>query len=102
MIGILQKSAIEIERVCNRDHYWMSETTAISIPYPRGGPVQVSIVAVLKNGPDISVDTLKESLSKAIQSYLNPLFKVNFNHLISLNLKILVNASCIQKEVEWD
>ena len=58
-------------------------------------------MGVLKNGPKISVDTLKASLPKAIQTNLNPLFKVNFNHLISLNLKFLVNASYIQTEVEW-
>ena len=62
---------------------------------------KLAIVAVLKNGPEISMDTLKASLSKAIQTNLNLLFKVNVNHLISLNLKFLVNASYIQTEVEW-
>ena len=86
--------------VFNRAHDHISEIVSISIPSPRGGPEQLAIVAVLKTGPKISVDTLKASLSKTIQTSLNPLFKVNFNHLISLNLKILVNASYIQTEVE--
>ena len=101
MSGILQTSVIEIERVCNRAHDQISETVAIGIPSPGGGPEQLAIVAVLKNGPEISMDTLKASLSKAIQTNLNLLFKVNVNHLISLNLKFLVNASYIQTEVEW-
>lgn len=82
-LGGIKTSAIEIERVCNRAHEQISETAAISIPSPGGGPEQLAIVAVLKNGPEISVDTLKASLSKAIQTNLNPLFKVSFVKVVS-------------------
>jgi len=82
-LGGIKTSAIEIERVCNRAHEQISETAAISIPSPGGGPEQLAIVAVLTNGPEISVDTLKLSFSKAIQTNLNPLFKVSFVKVVS-------------------
>eukprot|EP01018_Ginkgo_biloba_P021028 Gb_41827 [translate_table: standard] len=82
-LGGIKTSAVEIERVCNRAHEQILETAAISIPSPGGGPEQLAVVAVLKDGPKITLDTLKVSFSKAIQSNLNPLFKVSFVKVMS-------------------
>lgn len=52
------------------------ETAAVSVTPPNGGPEQLFIFAVLKNGLDIKPDVLRLKFSKAIQTNLNPLFKV--------------------------
>uniref|UniRef100_A0A0D6QXI5 AMP-dependent synthetase/ligase domain-containing protein n=1 Tax=Araucaria cunninghamii TaxID=56994 RepID=A0A0D6QXI5_ARACU len=82
-LGGIKTSAIEIERVCNRAHEQISETAAISIPSPGGGPEKLAIVAVLKDGPTVNLDTLKLCFSKAIQNNLNPLFKVSYVKVVS-------------------
>lgn len=82
-LGGIKTSAIEIERVCNRAHEQVLETAAISISSPGGGPELLAIVAVLRDGHNVSMDTLQMSFSRAIQNNLNPLFKVSFVKVIS-------------------
>lgn len=72
----MQTSSVEIERICDRAHEGVLETAAISVAPANGGPEQLSIFVVLKNGLDIKPDELRSKFSKAIQTNLNPLFKV--------------------------
>lgn len=72
----VQTSSIEIERVCDGADESVVETAAVSAAPPNGGPEQLGIFVVVKEGMIISPDTLKKRFSRAIQSNLNPLFKV--------------------------
>ncbi|XP_059286469.1 probable CoA ligase CCL12 isoform X1 [Lycium ferocissimum] len=76
-LGGIKTSSIEIERVCDRADESVLETAAVSAAPPNGGPEQLVIFVVLKEGIIISSDTLKKRFSRAIQSNLNPLFKVS-------------------------
>ncbi|KAM3318945.1 hypothetical protein P3S67_006145 [Capsicum chacoense] len=77
LVFYLQTSSIEIECVCDRADECVMETVAVSAAPPNGGPEQLAIFVVLEEeGMNISPDTLKKRFSKAIQSNLNPLFKV--------------------------
>ncbi|XP_058073804.1 probable CoA ligase CCL12 isoform X2 [Magnolia sinica] len=77
-LGGIKTSSVEIERVCNRADENILETAAISVKSRTGGPEQLVILVVLKNGSKCGPDLLKTKFSKAIQSNLNPLFKVSF------------------------
>eukprot|EP00262_Sarcandra_glabra_P020110 TRINITY_DN7908_c0_g1_i1.p1 TRINITY_DN7908_c0_g1~~TRINITY_DN7908_c0_g1_i1.p1 ORF type:complete len:115 (-),score=22.78 TRINITY_DN7908_c0_g1_i1:155-499(-) len=74
----LQTSSVEIECVCNKADDNILETAAISITPVAGGPEQLVILVVLKNGTKHEPDLLKAKFSRAIQSDLNPLFKVSY------------------------
>ncbi|KAL1328722.1 hypothetical protein HN51_038523 [Arachis hypogaea] len=76
-LGGIKTSSIEIERVCDRADECISETAAVSVAPPSGGPDQLAIFVVLKKGYVSNAETLKLRFSKAIQSNLNPLFKVS-------------------------
>lgn len=76
-LGGKKTSKIEIERVCDRADVSVVETAAVSAAPPNGGPEQLAIFVVLTEGIIISPDTLKKRFSRAIQSNLNPLFKVS-------------------------
>ncbi|XP_057781110.1 probable CoA ligase CCL12 [Salvia miltiorrhiza] len=77
-LGGIKTSSVEIERICNNADEGVVETAAVSVAPPNGGPEQLSIFVVLKNGFDIEPDELRLKFSKAIQTNLNPLFKVSF------------------------
>ena len=72
----MQTSSVEIEHVCDRANKGILETAAISVSPANGGPEQLVIFVVLKEGYNSNAETLKRKFSKAIQSNLNPLFKV--------------------------
>lgn len=72
----MQTSSVEIERVCDRADEHVLETAAISVKSGTGGPEQLVILAVLKEGSKCKPDVLKTKFSRAIHSNLNPLFKV--------------------------
>ncbi|KAH7279455.1 hypothetical protein KP509_37G020300 [Ceratopteris richardii] len=75
-LGGIKVSSVEIERICNTVHPSVLETAAIGVPEAGGGPEQLLIVVVLKDGCDvISNDLLKQKFNTAIQQKLNPLFK---------------------------
>lgn len=68
---------MEIESVCNRADENVLETAAVSIRPGTGGPEQLVVLAVLKNGSaNCHPNFLKAKFQKAIQNHLNPLFKV--------------------------
>lgn len=52
------------------------ETAAVSVAPVNGGPEQLVMFVVLKSGHNNEAERLKKKFSKAIQSNLNPLFKV--------------------------
>ncbi|KAK8545107.1 hypothetical protein V6N13_066415 [Hibiscus sabdariffa] len=76
-LGGIKTSSVEIERVCDRVDESILETAAVSVAPPDGGPEQLVIFVVLKKGFDQQPGKLKTVFSKAIQTNLNPLFKVN-------------------------
>lgn len=77
-LGGIKTSSIEIERVCEQADESVLETAAVSAAPAIGGPEQLVIFVVLKQGCNSKPDTLKIKFSRAIQSNLNPLFKVSF------------------------
>lgn len=72
----VQTSSVEIERVCNQAHDGILETAAVGTPPPNGGPELLAVFVVLKEGISADPDLLKMKFSTAMQSKLNPLFKV--------------------------
>ncbi|KAJ6714143.1 ACYL-ACTIVATING ENZYME 17 PEROXISOMAL-RELATED [Salix viminalis] len=58
------------------------ETAAISVAPVDGGPELLVIFVVLKKGFDGEAGKLRMKFSKAIQSNLNPLFKVSFVKIV--------------------
>lgn len=76
MAFCVQTSSVEIERICNRADEGVLETAAISVAPSYGGPEQLCIFVVLKSGLEMKADVLRLKFSKAIQTNLNPLFKV--------------------------
>lgn len=73
---LLQASAVEIERVCNTAHESILETAALAISPEGGGPEQLVIMVVFKQGRAPSLSTCLKTFTVAIQKKLNPLFKV--------------------------
>lgn len=83
-LGGIKVSAIEIERVCNKVNPHIIETAAIGAPPPGGGPEQLVVFSVINDTwHNATEDQLKEIFSKALQNYLNPLFKVSRVVLVS-------------------
>uniref|UniRef100_A0A2P2KE86 Uncharacterized protein MANES_03G087900 n=1 Tax=Rhizophora mucronata TaxID=61149 RepID=A0A2P2KE86_RHIMU len=78
----MQTSSIEIERVCDQADESIMETAAVSVAPAGGGPELLIIFVVLKKGLTAEPVSLKMKFSKAIQSNLNPLFKVSFVKII--------------------
>ncbi|KAK1586660.1 hypothetical protein Q3G72_004748 [Acer saccharum] len=76
-LGGIKTSSVEIERVCDRADESILETAAISVAPVGGGPEVLVIFVVLKKGFNIQPDKLKMKFLKAVQSNLNPLFKVS-------------------------
>lgn len=75
-LGGIKVSSVEIERVCNISHESIEETAAIGVSPIGGGPESLIVFVVLKGDSQISPEKLKIAMSKAIQSKLNPLFKI--------------------------
>ncbi|BBN13889.1 protein MpACOS20 [Marchantia polymorpha subsp. ruderalis] len=82
-LGGIKASAVEIERVCNTANERVLETAAIAIPPLGGGPEQLVIMAVLKDGPTIPLETLRKQFATAISTKLTPLFKVSSVEVVS-------------------
>ncbi|KAJ0786070.1 putative acetate--CoA ligase [Helianthus annuus] len=78
-LGGIKVSSVEIERVCNSVDDRILETAAIGLTPAGGGPEKLVIVAVFKDANDSTpeLNSLKQSLNKALQKNLNPLFKVS-------------------------
>ncbi|XP_022754354.1 probable acyl-activating enzyme 18, peroxisomal isoform X2 [Durio zibethinus] len=76
-LGGIKTSSVEIERVCDRADESVLETAAVSVAPPDGGPELLMIFVVLKKGFYQQPEKLKTKFSKAIQTNLNPLFKVS-------------------------
>ncbi|CAJ2677435.1 unnamed protein product [Trifolium pratense] len=81
-LGGIKTSSVEIERVCDRADECILETAAISVAPANRGPEQLVIFVVLKNGYNSDAETLKKKFSKAIQTNLNPLFKVSIVKIV--------------------
>ncbi|XP_051131295.1 probable CoA ligase CCL12 [Andrographis paniculata] len=82
-LGGIKTSSVEIEAVCNLADESIMETAAVSVAPPEGGPEQLAIFVVLKKGLNAETDVLKTKFSRAIQTNLNPLFKVRFVRTVS-------------------
>ncbi|CAK9314116.1 unnamed protein product [Citrullus colocynthis] len=81
-LGGIKTSSVEIERICDHVDESILETAAVSLSPIEGGPEQLVILVVLRNGYKRSSQELKVKFSKAIQSNLNPLFKVGFVKIV--------------------
>ncbi|THU73031.1 hypothetical protein C4D60_Mb04t18500 [Musa balbisiana] len=78
-LGGIKTSSVEIERVCNRADENVLETAAVTITSRTGGPEQLVVLVVPKNqSAKCDPEFLRTKFQKAIQNYLNPLFKVSF------------------------
>lgn len=82
-IGGIKVSSVEIERVCN-EIAKVSETAAIGVSPPAGGPSILVIFAIIEGASSaaeaaelgMDLGTLKKQFQEAIKSMLNPLFHV--------------------------
>ncbi|XP_023533695.1 probable acyl-activating enzyme 18, peroxisomal [Cucurbita pepo subsp. pepo] len=81
-LGGIKTSSVEIERIGNNVDESILETAAVSVSPTGVGPEKLVILVVLKRGYKRSTEELKMKLSKAIQSNLNPLFKVGFVKIV--------------------
>eukprot|EP00850_Spirogloea_muscicola_P021530 SM000252S09082 [mRNA] locus=s252:66081:71607:- [translate_table: standard] len=75
-LGGIKVSSVEIERICNGAAEDILETAAIGLPPLGGGPEQLLVVAVLKEGSKAGESALVKAFTTALQKKLNPLFKV--------------------------
>ncbi|KAB1218865.1 putative acyl-activating enzyme 17, peroxisomal [Morella rubra] len=78
-LGGIKVSSVEIERVCNAVDNNVLETAAIGVPPPGGGPEELVIVVVFKDSDSMKTELnqLKISFNSAVQTKLNPLFRVS-------------------------
>lgn len=91
VIPDMQTSALEIERVCDGADESILETAAISVAPLSGGPEQLIMFVVLKKEYSHQPEKLKILFSRAIQSNLNPLFKVRHTrHNISFSFLYII------------
>ncbi|KAL2343300.1 hypothetical protein Fmac_004585 [Flemingia macrophylla] len=81
-LGGIKTSSIEIERVCDGADECIMETAAVGVATANRGPEQLVIFVVLKKGYNSNAETLKTKFTKAIQSNLNPLFKVSLVKIV--------------------
>ncbi|XP_038902724.1 probable acyl-activating enzyme 18, peroxisomal [Benincasa hispida] len=81
-LGGIKTSSVEIEQICNHVDESILETAAVSVSPIEGGPERLVILVVLRKGYKRSPQELKVKFSKAIQSNLNPLFKVGFVKIV--------------------
>ncbi|XP_047327010.1 probable acyl-activating enzyme 17, peroxisomal isoform X2 [Impatiens glandulifera] len=76
-LGGIKVSSVEIERICNGVESNILETAAVGVPALGGGPEKLVIAVVFKDSdhePDLN--SLRVSFNSALQTKLNPLFKV--------------------------
>ncbi|KAL1832011.1 hypothetical protein DCAR_0102027 [Daucus carota subsp. sativus] len=81
-LGGIKTSSVEIERVCDQADQSVLETAAVSAAPANGGPEQLAIFVVLKEGYKSKPDMLRLKFSRAIQTNLNPLFKVSIVKIV--------------------
>ncbi|CAJ1938602.1 unnamed protein product [Sphenostylis stenocarpa] len=81
-LSMCPTSSVEIERVCDGADECILETAAVGVATTDTGPEQLVIFVVLKKGYNSSAETLKLKFTKAIQSNLNPLFKVSMVKIV--------------------
>ncbi|XP_052181319.1 probable acyl-activating enzyme 17, peroxisomal [Diospyros lotus] len=79
-LGGIKVSSVEIERICNAADNNILETAAIGLPPRGGGPESLVIAVVFKDSSDSvrDLNRLRASFNSALQSKLNPLFKVSY------------------------
>uniref|UniRef100_K7L634 AMP-binding enzyme C-terminal domain-containing protein n=1 Tax=Glycine max TaxID=3847 RepID=K7L634_SOYBN len=81
-LGGIKTSSVEIESVCDGADECILVTAAVGVATANGGPEQLVIFVVLKEGYNSSAETLKMKFTKAIQSNLNPLLKVSLAKIV--------------------
>ena len=75
-LGGIKVGCAEIERVLNTLP-GVQETAAIAVSPPDGGPSQLVLFVVQRDGSRASIEELKAAMQLAIREHLNPLFKVH-------------------------
>ncbi|XP_073268269.1 probable CoA ligase CCL12 isoform X1 [Populus alba] len=81
-LGGIKTSSVEIERACNNVDQNIVESIAISAAPEDGGPELLVMFAVLKEGYSSKPEDLQKKFTRAIQTNLNPLFKVNHVRIV--------------------
>ncbi|MGE3822120.1 MAG: AMP-binding protein [Isosphaeraceae bacterium] len=74
-LGGIKVSAVEIERVLNRNRS-VRESAAVSVPGQGGGPDRLVVHVVAEGGSPDSA-TLRKELQAEVNSGLNPLFRIS-------------------------
>ncbi|MFK7819679.1 MAG: AMP-binding protein [Planctomycetaceae bacterium] len=72
-LGGIKVSSAEIERILNLTE-GVRETAAVAVPTPGGGPSQLIVFVVAE--PDCHRETIKATMSSALKTGLNPLFRI--------------------------
>ena len=80
-LGGIKVGSADIERVLN-ELPAVSETAAIAVSPPGGGPSRLVIYAVPAHGADADASGLRESMQALVRRDLNPLFKIHDLRLI--------------------
>lgn len=83
-LGGIKISSAEIERVLNRME-GVKETAAVAIQEANAGIASLCIFTVLEDsnaGAELEIDELKQAMTRAIKTGLNPLFKIDDVRLV--------------------
>ncbi|HEY6564004.1 MAG TPA: AMP-binding protein, partial [Pirellulaceae bacterium] len=87
-LGGIKVSSAELEQVLNGIPE-ISETAAVSVPPPEGGPEELAVFAILRHsaecgpvrGPDLAA--LRDRMNQELKTHLNPLFRVTHLRVLS-------------------
>ncbi len=75
-LGGIKTSSVEIERLLDMVE-GVKETAAIAVDPPSGGPKELVVYCVLKDGQNLNASQLQKSFRNIIKKQLNPLFKIS-------------------------
>jgi acetyl-CoA synthetase len=96
-LGGIKVSSAEIERAL-LGVAGISETAAVAVSPPEGGPSRLVIFAVPQPKTEPNVESLKSEMQQAIREHLNPLFKVH-DVVIVVDLPRTASAKVMRREL---
>lgn len=96
-LGGIKVSAAEIERAL-LGVAGITETAAVAVTPPEGGPSRLVIFAVPQPNTAPNVGSLKGEMQQAIREHLNPLFKI-YEVVIVVDLPRTASAKVMRREL---
>ncbi len=96
-LGGIKISSAEIERTLNQIE-GVSETAAISVSPPNGGPESLVIFTVLEPDVLLKKESLKQQMQNTIKNYLNPLFRI-FDVVLTVDLPRTASNKIMRREL---